>query len=387
MRRCFLSGVGEEVADKKDYYEQLGVARNASDDEIKKAFRKLARQYHPDVNRDDPKTAEAKFKEINEAYEILSNQENRAKYDQFGHAAFDGASGGGAGFGGGGINDIFDMFFGGGFGGGGQRRQGPERGADLRYDMEITLEQAATGYNQEIEIPRPEDCNACQGTGAAAGTHPETCPQCGGSGQAQVVQNTPFGRMVNVTTCSRCRGEGKIVQTPCGECRGRGKVRKNRRIQVTIPAGADNGLRLRVSQGGEAGTRGGPPGDLYVYVSVKRHKTFGRDGDNLIYDLSISFAQVALGDEVEVPTLEGMTKLEIPAGTQTGSVLTIKEKGVPHLRGKGKGDLKVRLTVVTPKKLSDKQRQLLAEFAKLGGENVKTESPSFVKKVKEALGG
>ena len=373
------------MSEKRDLYEVLGVSKDASDAEIKKAYKKLARKYHPDVNRDDPKTAEAKFKEINEAYEVLSNQENRAKYDQFGHAAFDGAAGA-SGFGGGGINDIFDMFFGGGFGGG-ARRQGPERGADLRYDMDITLEQAATGYAQEIEVPRTEDCQVCHGTGAAAGTHPETCPQCGGTGQAQVVQNTPFGRMVNVTTCSRCRGEGKIVHTPCGECKGRGKVRKNRRIQVTIPPGADNGLRLRISQGGEAGTRGGPPGDLYVYISVKRHRTFGRDGDNLVYDLSISFPQAAIGDEVEVPTLEGMTKLEIPAGTQSGTVLTVKDKGIPHLRGHGKGDLKVRLTVVTPKKLSDKQRQLLLDFSKLSGEEIKTKNQSFVKKVKDVLSG
>lgn len=374
------------MADKKDYYDLLGIPRTASDDEIKKAFRKLARKYHPDVNRDDPKTAEAKFKEINEAYEVLSSPENRAKYDQFGHAAFDGAAGGGPGFGGGGINDIFDMFFGGGFGGG-ARRQGPEKGADLRYDMEITLEQAAAGHKEEIDVPRTEDCPACQGTGAATGTHPETCPQCGGTGQTQVVQNTPFGRMVNVTTCSRCRGEGKIVHTPCGECRGRGKVRKTRRIEVAIPPGADSGLRLRISRGGEAGLRGGPPGDLYVYLSVRRHKTFGRDGDNLIYDLPLSFPQMTLGDTVEVPTLEGMTKLEIPAGTQTGTVLTIREKGVPHLRGHGKGDMKVRLTIVTPRKLSDKQKQLLIEFAKQGGENLKPQSQSFVKKVKDVLGG
>jgi molecular chaperone DnaJ len=193
--------------------------------------------------------------------------------------------------------------------------------------------------------------------------------------------------MVNVTTCSRCRGEGKIVHSPCGECKGRGKVRKTRRIQVAIPPGADNGLRLRISQGGEAGTRGGPPGDLYVYISVKRHKTFGRDGDNLVYDLAVSFAQAALGDEVEVPTLEGMTKLEIPSGTQSGTVLSIKEKGIPHLRGHGKGDLKIRLTLQTPKKLSDKQRQLLLEFAKLGGENIKPPSQGFVKKVKDVLSG
>ena len=375
------------MADKKDYYELLGIPRTATEDEVKKAFRKMARKYHPDVNRDDPKTAEAKFKEINEAYEVLSNADSRAKYDQFGHAAFEGgAAAGGPGFGGGGINDIFDMFFGGGFGGG-ARRQGPEKGADLRYDMEITLEQAAAGHKEEIDVPRTEDCTACQGTGAAAGTHPETCPQCGGTGQTQVVQNTPFGRMVNVTTCNRCRGEGKIVHTPCIECRGRGKVRKTRRIEVAVPPGTDSGLRLRISRGGEAGARGGPPGDLYVYLSVKRHKTFGRDGDHLVYDLPISFPQAALGDAVEVPTLEGMTKLEIPAGTQSGTVLTIKEKGIPHLRGHGKGDLKVRLTVVTPKKLSDKQKQLLLEFAKQGGENLKPQSQSFVKKVKDVLGG
>ena len=374
------------MADKKDYYELLGIPRTASEEEIKKAFRKQARKYHPDVNREDPKTAEAKFKEINEAYEVLSNPESRTKYDQFGHAAFDGAAGASGFGGGGGINDIFDMFFGGGFGGG-ARRQGPERGSDLRYDMEITLEQAATGHKEEIEIPRTEDCMPCQGTGAAAGTHPENCPQCGGTGQTQVVQNTPFGRMVNVTACNRCRGEGKIVHTPCPECKGRGKVRKTRRIEVAIPAGADSGLRLRITRGGEAGLRGGPPGDLYVYISVKHHKTFGRDGNNLVYDLSVSFPQAAIGDTVEVPTLDGMTKLEIPSGTQSGTVLTIKEKGIPHLRGHGKGDLKVRLTVVTPKKLSDKQKQLLLEFAKLGGENIKQPSQSFVKKVKDALGG
>ena len=374
------------MAEKRDYYEVLGVSKSASEEELKKAYRKLARKYHPDVNRDNPKESEAKFKEVNEAYEVLSDAGRRQQYDQFGHAAFNG-QGGFDGFGaGGGINDIFDMFFGGG-GFGGRRQNGPERGADLRYDMELTLEQAATGVTQEIEVPRTEDCPACKGTGAAAGTHPDTCPDCRGTGQTQVVQNTPFGRMMNVTTCRRCGGEGKIVHTPCAECKGKRKVHRNRKIQITIPPGADTGLRLRVAHGGEAGSRGGPQGDLYVYLSVKRHKTFGRDGDHLILDLPVSFPQAALGDEVDVPTLDGTTKLEIPAGLQSGTVLTIKEKGMPRLRGHGRGDLKVRATVVTPKKLNDKQKKLMQEFAHLSGEEIKPTGGGFVKKVKEALGG
>jgi molecular chaperone DnaJ len=375
------------VAEKRDYYEVLGVGKTASDDEIKKAFRKLARKYHPDVNRENTKEAEAKFKEANEAYEVLSDEGRRQQYDQFGHAAFNGAGGaGGAGFGGGGINDIFDMFFGGG-GFGGRRQNGPERGSDLRYDMEMTLEQAAAGMTQEIEVPRTEDCPKCKGSGAAPGTHPENCPDCKGSGQTQVVQNTPFGRMVNMTTCRRCGGEGKIVHTPCVECKGKRKVHRTRKIQITIPPGADTGLRLRVSQGGEAGSRGGPQGDLYVYISVRRHKTFGRDGDHLILELPVSFPQAALGDEIDAPTLDGTAKLEIPAGVQSGTVLTLKEKGMPRLRGHGRGDLKVRVTVVTPKKLSDKQKKLLQEFAQLSGETIKPAESGFVKKVKDALGG
>jgi len=375
------------VADKRDYYEVLGVAKNASDDELKKAYRKLARKYHPDVNAGNTKEAEAKFKEINEAYEVLSNSEKRAQYNQFGHDAFSGAAGGSGfgGFGGGSVNDIFDMFFGGGFGG--SRRQGPERGADLRYDMEISLEQAATGIEQEIEVPRTEDCDKCHGSGAAPGTHPETCKHCNGTGQRQVTQNTPFGRMVNVITCELCRGEGKIVATPCASCKGRGKIRRTRRISVKIPAGADNGLRLRISQGGEAGTRNGPPGDLYVYISVKRHPLFIREDDHLRYEVSISFAQAALGDEIEVPTLDGKTTLQVPAGVQSGTVVPIKEKGMPNLRGRGRGDLRVRLTVVTPKKITDKQRELLVEYARLGGETIRPASQSFVKRVKDALGG
>ena len=377
---------------KKDYYEVLGVTKTASEDEIKKAFRKLARKYHPDVNRENSKEAEEKFKEANEAYEVLSNAEKRRQYDQFGHAAFDASQGGAGGFGGfggaGGFNDIFDMFFGGqsGFGFGGSRAAGPERGSDLRYDMELSFEQAAFGLETEIKVPRTEECGTCHGTGAAAGTHPETCPNCKGTGQTQVVQNTPFGRMVNVKTCDRCHGEGKIVHTPCSDCNGRGKVRNKRKIKIKIPAGVDTGSRLRVSREGEAGSRGGPPGDLYVYVFVKPHNLFTRDGNDVICEVPISIVQAALGGEVDVPTLDGKVNLRIPEGTQSGTILRMKEKGIPHLRGHGRGDELVRIKVVTPKKLTDRQRELLLEFAKDGGENINPEEKGFFKKVKDAFG-
>lgn len=377
---------------KRDYYEILGVSKTASEDEIKKAFRKMARKYHPDVNRDNPKEAEEKFKEINEAYEVLSNPDRRAQYDQFGHAAFEGGAGAGqqgfGGFGGagGGFSDIFDMFFGqSGFGFGG-RQAGPEKGADLRYDMEITFDQAAFGVETDIQIPRTEECHECHGTGAAPGTHPETCPHCKGTGQVQVVQNTPFGRMVNVKTCDHCNGEGRIVRTPCRECHGRGKVRANRKIKIKIPAGVDNGSRLRVAHEGEAGQRGGPPGDLYVYIFVKPHKLFTREGSDLVCEVPISFVQAALGDEIDVPTLEGKVKLRIPEGTQSGTIFRLKEKGIPHLRGHGRGDQHVRVKVLTPQKLTDKQKNLLQEFAKSCGDNVNPEQKTFFKKVKDVFG-
>ncbi|VBB06097.1 chaperone dnaj [Lucifera butyrica] len=379
---------------KQDYYEVLGVPKTASDDELKKAYRKLARKYHPDVNRENPKEAEEKFKEINEAYEVLSNSERRTQYDQFGHAAFEGGQGGSAGGfggfsgfgGGGGFSDIFDMFFGGqtGFG---RRNSGPEKGADLRYDMEIAFEQAAFGVETEIQIPRTEECGHCHGAGAAPGTHPETCPKCHGSGQIQVTQNTPFGRMVNVTTCDRCNGEGKIIHTPCKECNGRGKIRVKRTIKVKIPAGVDNGSRLRVAHEGEAGLRGGPPGDLYVYIFIKAHKLFTREGNDVICEVPISFVQAALGDEIEVPTLDGKVKFRVPEGTQSGSVFRLKEKGIPFLRSSGRrGDQHVKVKVVTPQKLNQRQRELLAEFAQSGGENINPEQKNFFKKVKDVFG-
>ncbi|MDU4959817.1 MAG: molecular chaperone DnaJ [Sporomusaceae bacterium] len=379
---------------KRDYYEVLGVPKSATEDELKKAYRKLARKYHPDLNPDNKEEAERKIKEINEAYEVLSDSQKRAQYDQFGHDAFQ-AGQGGAGYnpfgggaaGAGGFSDIFDMFFGqAGFGGGGQRN-GPERGADLRFDMEISFEQAAFGVETEVQIPRTEECATCHGSGAAAGTHPETCPQCKGSGQTQVVQNTPFGRMVNVRTCERCRGEGKIVHTPCRDCKGQGRVRRSRKIKVKIPAGVDTGSRLRVAHEGEAGLRGGPQGDLYVYIFVKSHKLFAREGNDVLCEVPVSFVQAALGDEIDVPTLDGKVKMRVPEGTQSGTILRLKDKGIPYLRGNGRGDQNVRIKVVTPHKLNEKQKQLLQDFARASGENINPEEKGFFKKMKDVLGG
>lgn len=372
---------------KRDYYEVLGINKSAADDEVKKAFRKLARKYHPDVNRDNPKDAEEKFKEINEAYEVLSSPDRRAQYDQCGHTAFEGNQGAGAGgFGGsGGFSDIFEMFFGGdGFGGG--RHNGPEKGVDLRFDLELSFEQAAFGVEKEIEVPRTEECDECRGSGAAPGTHPETCPQCRGTGQVQGAQNTPFGRMVNVKTCGLCRGEGKVNHSPCKKCRGQGKIRNRRKCKVTIPPGVDNGSKLRVAHEGEAGQRGGSPGDLYVFIFVKQHKLFQREGSNVICEVPISFVQATLGDDIDVPTLDGKVKFHVPDGTQSGTIFRLRGKGVPYLRGNGRGDQHVRIKVITPTKLTVHQKELLAEFAKDGGENINPEQKSFFKKVKDVFG-
>ncbi|MDI9447159.1 MAG: molecular chaperone DnaJ, partial [Bacillota bacterium] len=280
--------------DKRDYYEVLGVSRNATSDEIKKAYRKLARKYHPDANPGD-KDAEAKFKEISEAYVVLSDPEKRAGYDRFGHAGADGQGFGGfEGFGDfGGLGDIFEMFFGGG--GRTRRRTGPERGQDIRTDMEISLEEAAFGLEREVKVPRVETCGTCGGSGAAAGSKPKTCLACAGTGQVQFTQSTPFGRIVQSRTCDRCRGTGQVIEKPCPTCRGAGSVRKTRSIKVKVPPGVDNGSRLRLAGEGEAGTRGGPPGDLYVYIHVKQHKLFRREGDDLICEIPLSFVQAALG--------------------------------------------------------------------------------------------
>lgn len=374
---------------KRDYYEVLGVSKQASADELKKAFRKMARQYHPDANP-DKKDTEEKFKEIAEAYEVLSDPEKRANYDRFGHAANNGQGFGGfeGGFGGGfgdlgGLGDIFDMFF----GGGGRNRRGPEKGSDLRLDMEISFEEAAFGLEKDIKVPRNEECGTCGGTGAAPGTKAQACSACNGSGQIQYAQNTPFGRVVQSRTCDRCRGAGKIIEKPCPTCHGAGQVRKTRSIHVKIPAGVDSGTRLRVSGEGESGLRGGPRGDLYVYIYVKAHKFFRREGNDVIVEIPVSFSQAALGDEIEVDTLDGKARVKVPEGTQSGSVFRLRGRGIPDLHGHGRGDQHVRVKVVTPTRLTEKQKELMLEFARLGNENPAPGEKGFFEKVKGAFMG
>lgn len=373
---------------KQDYYELLGISRSASADDIKKAYRKLARQCHPDANPDDP-NAEARFKEISEAYMVLSDPEKRSNYDRFGHAGADGQGFGGfEGFGDfGGLGDIFEMFF----GAGGRRRSGPEKGSDIRADLELTLKEAAFGLERELKAPRTESCSTCDGSGAAAGSKPATCSTCNGAGQVQYAQNTPFGRIVQTRSCDRCRGAGKMIEKPCPTCRGTGQIRKTRGIKVKVPPGVDNGSRLRVAGEGEAGTRGGPRGDLYVYIHVQAHKIFKREGDDLICEMPISFVQAALGDELEVPTLEGGAKLKIPEGTQSGTVFRMKGKGVPNVSGHGRGDQHVVVKLVTPTKLSEKQKTLLKEFACMIGDHQQNLNPqgdkSIFEKVKDAFMG
>lgn len=371
---------------KKDYYEVLGIDKNATEDEVKKAYRKLARKYHPDVNKDD-KNAEEKFKQINEAYEVIRDPDKRAQYDQFGHA---GVGQGGfnpgdfGGFGGGGLfDDLFDLF-GGGFSQ--SRQRGPTRGADLRYDLEITLEEAAFGIEREVEIFRMENCKTCGGTGAKPGTRPKTCTTCGGTGEVRNVQNLGPMQFTNVTPCVACGGRGHIIEEPCPKCIGRGQTKTGRKIKVKVPAGIDNDSRLRMSGEGEPGDRGGPPGDLYVFIHVKPHKLFRRQGDDLIYEVPISFVQATLGDEIEIPTLEEKIKLKIPEGTQPGTRFRLKSKGIQHIRGYGRGDLHVKVNVEIPKKLNDEQKELLVKFAMISGDSIKPTSKGILGKMKDAFG-
>lgn len=373
---------------KRDYYEVLGVTKEAGEEEIKKAFRKLARQYHPDVNKDNPKEAEIKFKEINEAYSMLSDPQKRAAYDQYGHAATDpnfgaGMGGGFGDFGFDGFGDIFDMFFGGGSGS--RRKSGPQRGNDLRFDMEITFEESAFGKETTVEVPRTELCSTCKGNGAKPGTPIKTCPSCNGSGQVQVAQSTAFGRFVNVRTCDRCQGEGKTIETPCPECGGSGRVRRSRKIDVKVPAGVENGSRLRISGEGEAGTKGGAPGDLYIYIFVKSHPRFERQGTDVISEFKLSITQAALGATVMVETLDGQVELKIPEGTQHGTSFRMRGHGIPHLRGHGRGDHFVRIKVAVPSRFTGEQRELLKKLALSWGENP-GEDKGFVDKVKDAFG-
>jgi molecular chaperone DnaJ len=352
---------------KRDYYEVLGVDRNATDEEIRRAFRKLAFKYHPDHNHAD-KTGE-KFKEINEAYEVLSDPDKRAAYDRFGHGGAEGLFGRGfEGFDFGGFGDIFDAFFG---GAATATRQAPQRGAHLRYGMTITFEEAALGCEKEITISRTENCSMCQGVGSKPGTQPSRCPNCNGSGQVRRTQQILFGRFTQTVVCPQCHGEGQIITDPCPQCRGSGREKHKRNIVVNIPAGVDNGSQIRLRGEGEVGRRGGPAGDIYISLSVKEHEFFSRYNDDLLYELPINFAQAALGTEVEVPTLNGKTRLKIPAGSQTGQVFKLKGQGIPHLRGGGRGDQLVTLFVATPESLNKKQRQLLEELGEsLGSDNM-----------------
>jgi len=374
---------------KKDYYEVLGVGRDASDAEIKKAYRKLAKQYHPDLNPGD-KTAEAKFKEVNEAYEVLSDPQKRARYDQFGHAGVDPNSfgGAGAGFGDfdfGGISDIFESFFG-GFGRSSRSRSGPRKGADLKYSVEITFEEAAFGVEKEITISRNENCSNCGGTGAKPGTSPVTCKHCNGTGQIQYRQSTPFGQIINTRTCDFCRGEGKVITDPCPTCSGRGKVRKTVKKKLDIPAGIDDGQTISIRGEGDPGSKGGPPGDLFVTVNVKPHPIFKRQGNDVVCEIPITFVQAALGAELEVPTLDGKVKYTMPEGTQTGTIFRLKNKGIPYLRGNGRGDQYVKVEIDVPKKLNEKQKELLRQFAEISGDEVYEHRKGFFDKMKDALG-
>lgn len=377
---------------KRDYYEVLGVQKNATADELKKAYRKLALKYHPDRNKGNAE-AEEKFKEINEAYSVLSDETKRSQYDQLGPDAFEQAQqGGGAGgnpfggfggFSGSGMDDIFDMFFGGQGGRGGRASNaGPRRGADLRFDLEISFEEAAFGVEKEINLYRDETCDHCHGTGAEPGSKIETCPECHGSGYVRFTQNTMFGQMVNERPCSKCHGEGKIVSEPCKECRGKGTKKKNKRLKVKVPAGVDNGSRLRVAGEGEAGTKGGPSGDLYVYLYVKQHKFFDRDGTTVICEVPINIVQATLGAEVKIPTLDGQVTMKVPEGTQPGKVMRLKGKGIPSLRGGMRGDQLVRIKVVVPTKLNDKQKDALRAFEAISKDNINPEEKSFLNKIK-----
>ncbi|NLL42853.1 MAG: molecular chaperone DnaJ [Firmicutes bacterium] len=368
---------------KEDYYDVLGVPRGASEDEIKRAYRKLARELHPDVNKEPG--AEERFKTINEAYSVLGDPERRQQYDQFGHAAFEDGGPGGFDFGGFGfddLGDIFSEFFGGGFG---RPTNRPQRGADLRYDLTIEFEEAAFGAEKEISIPRTETCSHCHGNQAEPGTPITTCPDCHGSGQVRYVQQTPLGQFASTRTCSRCRGEGKTFDTPCSVCHGSGTQRKMSTVTVNIPAGIDNGQSLRLRGRGESGQRGGPPGDLLIMVRVKPHEIFRREGRNVVLEIPISFVQASLGDEVKIPTLEGSVNLRIPEGTQSGKVFRLRNKGMKDIRGPGRGDQLVKVRVVTPEKLTSKQKELLREFAKAGGGELPDENKGFFERVKDAL--
>lgn len=375
---------------KKDYYETLGVSKDASPDEIKKGFRTLARKYHPDVNQGDS-GAEAKFKEINSAFEVLGNPQKKAQYDQFGSAAFDGRGGAG-GFGGGGqgssfedifsgFGDIFDIFS------GGQRtrrRNGPQAGADLKYDLDITLEDSFNGLVTKIEVPRLETCKTCDGSGAKPGTSSETCSKCNGTGEVKQVRRSFMGQVVTIGVCDACGGRGKIIDTPCPDCSGQGMTRNKRTIEVQVPKGIDSGHHLRVEGEGDAGVKGGPNGDLYLIIHIKPHTTFERHGNDLFCKTSISFSQAALGDKIEIPTISGKkAKLKIPAGTQSHTVFRLKGEGMPDVHGRGSGNQMIKVVVVTPATLDKSQKKAIRDLADASDETIHETETGFFEKMKE----
>ena len=386
------------MAAEKDYYAVLGINKNATDDEIKKAYKSMAKKYHPDLNK-TPEAAE-KMKEINAAYDVLKDPEKRAMYDQFGttdpSGAYDRGGGGGGpraedifgnfgAFGGGGFDDILRNFFGGQAGGRGhqQPQPGPARGADLRYDLGITFEEAAFGKETTIKVPRFEACPDCHGSGAAPGSTLDICPECHGMGQKQTVRQMGFMRMQTFETCGRCHGAGKIPKQTCSHCHGDGKIKVTREISVNVPRGVDNGTRLRISGGGQAGERGGQPGDLFVYINVKPHAIFKRNGNDVHCEVPISFVQAALGADVEVPTIDGKIEMKIPPGLQSGTTLVARGKGIPFMRGEGRGDEHVTIKVLTPKNLTERQKKLLKQFeADCDDQTVHPEKKSFIDKLK-----
>ncbi|MFS7259874.1 molecular chaperone DnaJ [Carnobacterium divergens] len=380
---------------KRDYYEVLGVAKDANDADIKKAYRKLSKQFHPDINQEAG--AEDKFKEIAEAYEVLSDANKRAAYDQYGHASTDpnfgaggggfgggfGGSGFGGGFGGGGFEDIFESFFGGG--GRQSNPNAPRQGEDLQYTMNLKFEEAIFGKESTIKYNREDECGTCHGNGAKPGTEPVTCSKCHGAGSINVERNTPLGRVMTRQTCDVCHGSGKEIKEKCPTCHGSGHVKEAHSVKVTVPAGVEDGQQMRLQGQGEAGINGEPHGDLYVVFRVEESDLFDRDGSEIFYDLPISFVQAALGDEIEVPTVHGKIKLKVPAGTQTGTNFRLKGKGAPKLRGTGTGDQHVKVQVITPKNLSEQQVQAMREFAKASGIEVSEQETNIFDKVKDAF--
>ena len=376
------------MADKRDYYEVLGIDKGASEDEIKKAYRKLAKKYHPDLNPGNQE-AETKFKEVNEAYEVLSDSDKRARYDQFGHAGVDPNFGGGAGGGNpfqGGFDftDIFDSFFG-GFGGGGRRANpnAPRKGSDAQCNLAISFEEAAKGCTKNVTYHQIETCSDCHGTGAAAGTSPKTCGNCNGTGQVRINQRTPFGVVQSTQTCDRCHGTGKIIETPCKTCDGKGRVRRQKTVEVTIPAGIDDEQILNLGGKDNAGINGGPNGDLHIYISVRPHPIFERRGNDVWCEMPITFTQAALGADVTVPTLDGKVSYHVHEGTQPGDVFKLKGKGIQSLHGRGRGDQYVQVTVEVPKNLSKRQKELLSELDSASDDKNYQKRKSFFSKLKD----